>query len=142
MPIFQRILCPVDFDSNSVAALRLAKELAQRDNAKLYLFHSIPPTDPLVVSAPMLAKRTEEEARRELGKIETGELGGVPHELLLRVGHPSEEVITVAKDLRADLIVMATHGRTGIPHLVIGSVAERVVREAPCPVLTVRAHQD
>lgn len=58
---------------------------------------------------------------------------------IMRTGNAAHEIIAAAADLKTDLIVMATHGRTGVPHLFLGSVAERVVREAPCPVLTVRA---
>jgi len=136
--MFQRILCPVDFDGNSMEALQLARRLALRDEGKLYVLHVVPPTDPLVVSAPRLAQHREAEARTGLKRTSEEELKGVEHETLMRFGHPADEVVKAAKELNADLIVMATHGRHGISHLVLGSVAEKVVREATAPVLTVR----
>jgi len=136
--MFKRILCPVDFDGNSLDALRTAIYLAQREQSKLYLLHVIPPTDPSIVSAPFLAHRTEERARIELEKIEKSELTGLDHEMLVRFGRPASEIIAAEADVKADLVVMATHGRAGVSHLVLGSVAEKVVRESPCPVLTVR----
>ncbi len=65
-------------------------------------------------------------------------LSDVEHETVLRIGNPAEEIIKAEHDYGADLVVMATHGRTGVAHLVLGSVAERVVRESTCPVLTIR----
>ncbi len=138
--MFQRILCPVDFDDNSTEALRLARRLALRDEGKLYVLHVVPPTDPLVVSAPLVAQQRESDARTGLKRTSENELKGVEHETLLRHGHPAEEVVKAAQELKADLVVMATHGRRGLSHLVIGSVAEKVVRESTAPVLTVRIH--
>jgi nucleotide-binding universal stress UspA family protein len=139
--MFQRILCPVDFDGNSMEALRLARRLAVRDESKLYLLHVVPPTDPLMVSAPHVAQHKETEARIGLRRVSDNELKGVAHETLLRFGHPTDEVVKAAKELNADLIVMATHGRHGISHLVLGSVAEKVVRGSTCPVMTVRMQE-
>ncbi len=138
--MFQRILCPVDFDDNSTEALRLARRLALRDEGKLYVLHVVPPTDPLVVSAPLVAQQRESDARTGLKRTSENELKGVEHETLLRHGHPAEEVVKAAQELKADLVVMATHGRRGLSHLVLGSVAEKVVRESTAPVLTVRIH--
>jgi len=139
--MFERILCPIDFDGNSLEALRLARRLALRDEGKLYLLHVVPPTDPLVVSAPRLAQHNEQESRVKLKTVAAAELVGVPHETLMRFGHPADEVVEAAKEVKADLIVMATHGRHGISHFVLGSVAEKVVRESSCPVLTVRIRE-
>jgi universal stress protein A len=139
MPMFKRILCPVDFDSNSVEALRMAVDLARQHSAKILLFHAASPVSQLVVSAPFVAAREKEEARRNLEKLADENLKGIDHETSLRVGHPAPEILSAVTELGADLVVMATHGRTGVSHLVLGSVAEKVVREAPCPVLIVRA---
>ncbi len=138
MSIFNRILCPIDFDGNSLDALRLARRIAERDNATLYLLHVVPPQDPLVMSAPAITQRDEEHARTELQKVSNAELKGVDHEVLLRFGHPAEEIVAAGSETKAELLVMATHGRTGVSHFIMGSVAERVVRESACPVLTVR----
>ncbi len=136
--MLKRILCPVDFHNNSLEALRLARRLAEENKAKLYMLHVIPLTDPTVVSAPLFAEQEAEIARADLAKIAREELAGVEHETLLRFGHPAKEIVAAERDIDADLVVLATHGRTGISHLILGSVAERVVRESTCPVLTVR----
>jgi universal stress protein A len=138
MSIFNRILCPIDFDGNSLDALRLARRIAEQDKATLYLLHVIPPQDPLVVSAPAITRRDEEYARTELQRVSNAELTGVDHEVLLRFGHPAEQIVAAERETKAELLVMATHGRTGVSHFIMGSVAEKVVRESACPVLTVR----
>jgi nucleotide-binding universal stress UspA family protein len=90
------------------------------------------------MSAPAITQRDEEHARTELQKVSNAELKGVDHEVLLRFGHPAEEIVAAESETKAELLVMATHGRTGVSHFIMGSVAERVVRESACPVLTVR----
>lgn len=139
MPTFKKILCPVDFDDNSVEALAMAMDLARQHDAKLFLFHAAPPVDPLIVSAPIVFAREKEDARKNLNQMAESHLKDMKHETMLRVGHPAPEIIAAVSETGADLVVMATHGRTGVSHLVLGSVAEKVVREAPCPVLIVRA---
>jgi universal stress protein A len=138
MSIFNRILCPIDFDGNSLDALRLARRIAERDKATLYVLHVVPPQDPLVMSAPAITQRDEQHARTELQKVSNAELKGVDHEVLLRFGHPAEEIVAAETETKAELLVMATHGRTGVSHFIMGSVAEKVVRESACPVLSVR----
>jgi universal stress protein A len=136
--MFQRILCPTDFDGNSLEALRFARRLALRDEGKVFFVHVVLPTDPLIISAPLVGRRSETEARSELKQLAEKELTAVAHETLLRFGRPAQEIIRAAREVGADLIVMGTHGRDGLEHLVLGSVAEKVVRESVCPVLTLR----
>jgi universal stress protein A len=136
--LFQKILCPVDFDDSSLKAVRLARRLAQREEGMVYLLHIVEPTDPLVVSAPLIERRNETDSRVLLKQIVAAELVGVQHETLLRQGSPAAETVRAANEVKADLIVMATHARHGFSHLVLGSVTEKVVRESSCPVLTVR----
>jgi len=136
--MFTRILCPIDFDHNSLSAVRMAGRMAQREQAKLYLLHVVPRTDPMVISAPFISQRTEKRAGEELRNIAQHELAGVEHELLVRFGHPAAEILAAEADVDADLVVMATHGRGGVAHMLLGSVAEKVVRESSCPVLVVR----
>jgi universal stress protein A len=138
MPIFRRILCPIDFDDNSLAALRLGACLAKRDQATLYLMHVIRIMEEATVVAPTIFERDEQTTQAELQKFVQNQLRGISHTLVLRYGNPAEQIIAAEAKLGADLVVMATHGRTGISHLFFGSVAERVVRESVCPVLTVR----
>jgi universal stress protein A len=138
MAMFNRILCPIDFDGNSADALRMARQIAEEHNALLYVLHVVSPGDPTVVSAPLISQRVERDARAELEKIEKRELTGVQHEIMLRFGHPAKEIVAAEVETKAELVVMATHGRTGVSHLLLGSIAEKVVRESSCPVLTVR----
>jgi universal stress protein A len=137
MPQFKKILCPVDFDQNSALALRLASELAQERKAILHLLHvvAMPPGPEVALSFAKM----EAAARTRLERLARQKVNGkARYEVEVMMGDPGVEVLQAAKRLGADLIVMATHGRKGLRRLVLGSVAERVVREASCPVLTVK----
>ena len=138
MPIFHRILCPIDFDDNSLSALRLGAQMAARDAARLYLMHVIRVVEEATVAAPAIFERDERTTGDELQKIAESHLKGINYQVVLRYGHPAEQIIAAERDLDADLLVMATHGRSGILHLIFGSVAERVLHESACPVLIVR----
>jgi universal stress protein A len=132
---FEKILCPVEFEQNSAAALRLASELA-RPNRRLYLLHVIPegarPGAEFHPPTLDLARESLEDFAREQ------QASDVEPELLVRTGDPAEVILKVANELVVDVIVMATHGHKGLARLLLGSVAERVIREALPPVLTVR----
>lgn len=142
----KRILAAVDFSPSSNHALEYAHELAQRFDAELHLLHV---TQDLATAALAMAPMIPVEvdyreqqlnaASRELDRL-PGSLGltgvGVAREV--REGTPFLEIIRYARDHQIDLIVLGTHGRTGLAHVLLGSVAEKVVRKAPCPVLTVR----
>ena len=141
---FKDILCPIDFDGNSMEALALATQMAAAHDSTLHLLHVVPITAPL--GGPTTAYSThgpvEEAARKKLEGIARERLAKVKHQVLLRVApaaDTAEAVVQAAEELRPDLMVMATHGRTGLAHVFLGSVAEKVVRKARCPVLTVRA---
>jgi universal stress protein A len=137
---YKRVLCPVQLDKNSLAALAVAKEIATQNNGKLFVMHVVSAhTDPTRVGGAAMAAHDEKIAEQELAKLEKEQLGDIEHEIIRRLGNPAEEVGKAEHDFGIDLVVMATHGRTGVSHLVLGSVAERVVREAVCPVLTIRA---
>ena len=133
---FSHILCPIDFDQASLRSVRLDADLAQEDNAVLYLLHVVhlhPAAEP-----SMSFREAEAEAQTRLEQISRRRLrAGTQFELHVVSGDAAGEILHAATQFGIDLIVMATHGRTGIRRLVLGSVAERVVREAPCPVLTV-----
>lgn len=140
---YKVILCPIDFDDNSMAALAHARRLAIDMGATIRLLHVLP-------ILPMLADHgvavggeieAENEAKRRLKDIARGRLARVPIEIHTRIAFASEvpkTILASARDLAADLIVMATHGRGAIGHLLFGSVTEAVVRNAVCPVLTLR----
>jgi nucleotide-binding universal stress UspA family protein len=134
----RHILTPTDFSAPATQAVTGAFELAQTFGAKLSLLHVIEvPAYAIEVALPLEA--LERDARRELARLlPEAEAAHVEVTRLVNMGVPSQNIVETAAAEQVDLIVMATHGRTGLSHLVLGSVAERVVRLAPCPVLTIR----
>lgn len=134
-----RILCPVDFSEFSLAALKTACDLARRFEAQIDLLHVV---EPLPTSELTIAQAYDypvDKVRADLAKLPPSDLGPQPilHRAV-KLGYPAEVIISYAKESGIDLIVLGTHGRTGLSHLLLGSVAERVVRLAPCPVLVTR----
>jgi nucleotide-binding universal stress UspA family protein len=143
-----RILVATDFSPASEAALAWARDLAQQYAARLSLLHVV--TDPratgvltsevYVPASPETQERLVREARERLEQAlppdERRQFGGM---IEARIGDVAETILETARDQKVDLIVMGTHGRHGIAHLLLGSVAERVLRDAPCPVLTAHA---
>ena len=140
--IFQRILSPIQFnDPNSLAALDLVRQLASQSNGSIYLLHVVPSNlvTPDLPGYRDLFPRDEQAVRQELEKLAKARLqGGVSCHLIIKSGDPAEMTKIVAEELGADVIIMSTHGRHGLSHFFMGSVAERVVREAPCMVLSIR----
>jgi nucleotide-binding universal stress UspA family protein len=144
MIALKKVLVPHDFSETSEAAVRYALALAHNFGAQLHLLHvSDKARFEMATEFPLGLDGTLEDAVRErLLKILT------PREQMefkpifeFRSGSPAAEIVKYAKDAEVDLIVMGTHGRGFVAHAVLGSVAERVVRTAPCPVLTVRNPQ-
>jgi nucleotide-binding universal stress UspA family protein len=141
-----RILVPTDFSEPSIEALELAIELASRFSASVTLLHAqemptyvfpdaVMPVTPQVVAE--LEKSSKDELERIAGRVRAA---GIPVNTKTVLGPNDGEICRFAEEMNADLIVMGTHGRTGLRHVLLGSVAEKVVRRAPCPVLTVRPH--
>jgi nucleotide-binding universal stress UspA family protein/predicted transcriptional regulator len=138
---YQRILCPIDFDENSLSALNAAADLARNSDGTVYVLHVVPmivqPTAmPVYVD---IYKSQEETAWGRLKDIARKDLAGIKYELLVHMGEPAGSIIRIEKKVNADLVVMATHGRRGFSRFFLGSVAEVVLRESTCPVLTIRA---
>ena len=132
--IFNHVLCPIDFEVGSTNALDLAGQMASQIGAELYLLHVCS-----TVTIPISDRvKVEKAARQKLEAIAVRRLHDIRPQLLVTTGDAAERVTSIQSGLGADLIVMGTHGRTGVAHLLLGSVAERVVRKATCPVLTVR----
>jgi universal stress protein A len=142
----KRILAPTDFSPHAEAALRFACSLAERVGSTLHLLHILPevvPVGPDPMLAPTLPPEyyteTETQSLDALSKAIDPTWGHAPHlEVAVRWGDAVEGIVGYARDVSIDLIVIATHGRTGLKHVLLGSVAERIVREAPCPVLSIR----
>jgi universal stress protein A len=138
--VFSTLVVTTDFSANSAVAMRPALSIAERFGARIVLIHvleapstdpSHPGTDALSELAEMAHEQLEEFGRREIGER-------VPWSPEIATGQAYLAITDAARRHGADLIVVATHGRTGVLHLLLGSVAERVVRTATCPVLTVR----
>jgi len=143
----RRILVPVDFSECSRAALEDAAVLAERFGASIDVLHVwntphyVGPE--FLIREPGEAGHPLEEAAISQAETEMDEfLSGVPQRERFRVrlesGKPHETIVKLAADERYDVIVMGTHGSSGLPHVLMGSVAEKVVRNAPCPVMTIR----
>lgn len=144
MIAIKRILVPHDFSETSEAAVRYGAALARTFGAKLHLLHvSEKERTDVETEFPLGLEGTQEDASRErlLKIMSPQQLTELAPELSLRPGTPHAEIVRYAKDHDIDLIVMGTHGRGFVAHAVMGSVAEKVVRHAPCPVLTVRHPQ-
>jgi nucleotide-binding universal stress UspA family protein len=141
-----RILVPTDFSPTADAALDYAFGLAERFGATLQLLHVL--DDPFVfegmsaeayiAEAPMLRTAMLDDAREKLRHRAGPREPRVQVETEVLFGHGARTIAEYAAERGVDLIVMGTHGRTGFAHLLLGSIAERLVRTAPCPVLTVR----
>jgi nucleotide-binding universal stress UspA family protein len=144
----RRILVPTDFSVHADAALAYAMELAQPFNAAIYLLHVV--ENPLaagvwsseiytaeIAGLQINLVRDAEQRLRESIPVIAGTRAGFASEV--RTGNAADEIVQVARERLIDLIVMGTHGRSALPRMIMGSVAERVTRAAPCPVLTLRA---
>jgi nucleotide-binding universal stress UspA family protein len=147
MLTWNRILCAVDFSEASREAKDVAADVARRCEGELTLVHvampPVPTAGDLLVSEADLSRTSAEQARFALeGWRESAEARAErPVKAIVLVGSPAQEVVRQARDEQADLLVVSTHGRTGLARLVLGSVAEQILRHAPCPVLAVKPRE-
>ncbi|MFO7695058.1 MAG: universal stress protein [Vicinamibacterales bacterium] len=149
MLTLKTVLVPTDFSDASESALRYGKAMAAAFGASLHIVHVMEDllahawaAEVYVSSMPQLRDEIEKESRLRLGTLLTdGERTQLRAETALLAGNPFLEIVRYAKAHQIDLIVMGTHGRGPIAHMLLGSVAEKVVRKSPCPVLTVREAQ-
>jgi universal stress protein A len=141
---FQRILTPIDFSQHAGQALDYAIAWGRQLNAQLILVHVVPSLSEVGIDmAPALPaahlERLEKELTRHMQRyLQRVEDAGVQGDLVIAHGSPLDEIIGIVKARRIDLIIMGSHGRSGLSHLLLGSMAEKVMRLAPCPVLIVR----
>lgn len=140
----KRILLPTDFSPYSGCATPYALELAEKFDAEVHVLHilemhSAPPRFVMGLAVPAKAEESETEALEKMNAF-LGAVAGKGRPMVRATAHgtPFVEIIRYAKEHAIDLIVMGTHGHSALQHVLMGSVAERVVRKAPCPVLTVR----
>ncbi len=141
---WKKVLCPIDFSDPSKAAMKVAVELVRHLDAELTLFHSyqlpgytLP--EGSVVASPKMLQDLADQAEAHLGewRRQAEQMGAKRVGTEKGIGEPAIEIVELAKEGGFDLVVVGTHGRTGFRHALLGSVAERVVRRACCPVLTV-----
>jgi nucleotide-binding universal stress UspA family protein len=140
-----RVLSPTDFSPGAEPALRWASSIAKAFGAALVLLHvldlniaamaGLPPSMGMMTMTEDLLKQMRSEANAEMERLSKSYPDA---KVLVREGSPRPAILEVAEELKADMIVMGTHGRTGLAHVFFGSVAEHVVRNAKVPVLTVR----
>ena len=141
----KRILVPIDFSEHSKNALQYAISHAKQFGAELILIYVVEPTVYPAdlsfgqVAFPSFENELRERAKKELDELAKTQVGKrVRVRTMIRTGKPFLEIIDTSHEERADLIIIATHGHTGVEHLIFGSTAEKVVRKARCPVLVVR----
>jgi len=146
---FKRILVPIDFSEHSKKTASCAMNLASRDNAMVQLLHVFQIPDYVVTPFARRKQQAdqvksqidaaEQEARESLAAYEQQFLTrGIKVEAYIRVGYPFDEIVAMADHFNVDLIVIGSHGCSGMARLLVGSTAERVVEHAPCPVLVVK----
>jgi nucleotide-binding universal stress UspA family protein len=144
MALYDRIVIAVDFSEHSAKATKSGVELAKQFGAEVHVVHAfeipIPVLTPYEVALPdNFVGDARGAAQRELDAVEKQVAeAGVKVKAHLRDGPPDVAIDELAKEVDADLIVMATRGNTGLKHVLLGSVAERTLRHAPCPVLTIK----
>ena len=133
----KNILLPTDLSATSLSAADYAVELANQYKAKIHLLHVLEKTPPILairsldLSQEKILKSFEEEGKKSLDNAVKK----------IKKGNDYEEIVKYSKDHKIDLIVIATHGRTGLLHTLLGSVAEKVIRYAKCPVLVITPHK-
>lgn len=141
----KKILVPIDFSDYSKSALKYAQEFAKYFNAEIVLIYVV---EPMVyppdfsmgqIAIPTIDIELDKRAKEELEKLAKNEIHpDIKHQIVIKTGKPFVEIIQTASELDIDLIIIATHGHSGVEHILFGSTAEKVVRKAPCPVLTLR----
>jgi len=143
LPI-KKILCPTDFSEPSYEAIKTAGELAFHFGSELCLLHVVSPIPVIpmgggtVFNVPLYEQELEAFSKRSLEEIiNQMEWRGMKVRLIVLRGNPADEIVRIAEEEMVELIVIATRGRTGFDRIIFGSVAEKVVRSAPCPVLTI-----
>jgi nucleotide-binding universal stress UspA family protein len=137
--MYERVLVPTDGSEGSANAAMRAIDLAQQYGAAIHVLHVVDSSGSSLVGDIRSGPDPAERGERAIEKIETmAEAHGIEVTVGLREGDPADEILTYAEEIEADIIVAGTHGRSGIERRLIGSVAERLVRHANCPVLTVQ----
>lgn len=145
MSKIKKILVPIDFSDYSLSALKYAVNFAKYFEAKIFLVYVV---EPMIypadfsmgqVSIPSMDVDMSDRAKSELEALAKSIISKTQEvDIIIKVGKPFIEINETAAEIDADLIIIATHGHTGVEHILFGSTAEKVVRKAPCPVMTLR----
>jgi len=143
----KKILCPTDFSEPAYEGFKIARELATQFSAEMLLVHVVSPLPMMYGGAaptgfhiPTVLEELQESAKNSLEKIRLEKLpDNIQTSTFVIQGRPAHEIVQLAAQEKADIIVIATHGESGWQRFVFGSVAEKVVRNANCPVLTIRS---
>lgn len=147
----RRILWPTDFSDLSLVGGRYARDQRELYDAELHILHAVPPpmapdvaaVVPAEVPVPYSDQELIDACRETLDRVVAEHFKDVPHLVReVRFGNPWSTICTYAEEREIELIVLATHGRTGLSHVLIGSTAERIVQHAPCPVLVIKQRAD
>lgn len=144
MKAFKKILVPTDYSELSLAAMDYALVFSQVFGSQIYLLHTLDTIpvlalDTMDLTTENVIYETEKNARNDLHLFVISHVGNIPNLVeVVRRGIAEDQIVKLAKEEQIDLIVMATHGRSGIAHVLMGSVAEKVVQHSPVPVLTVK----
>lgn len=141
----KKVLVPIDFSDYSKSALKYAVNFAKTFNAEIILVYVV---EPVIyppdfsmgqIAMPSITTEWDDRAKDELQKLAKSEINEIANvKTIIKTGKPFVEIIETAKEENIDLIIIATHGHSGVEHILFGSTAEKVVRKAPCPVLTLR----
>lgn len=143
--IIKKVLVPIDFSDYSKSALKYAVNFVKTFNAEIILVYVV---EPVIyppdfsmgqIAMPSINTEWDDRAKDELQKLAKSEIAEIAAvKTIIKTGKPFVEIIETAKEENVDLIIIATHGHSGVEHILFGSTAEKVVRKAPCPVLTLR----
>jgi len=144
-PEIKKVLVPIDFSDYSKSSLRFAVNFTKTFNAQLYLIYVV---EPVIyppdfsmgqIAIPSVDLEMDKRAEEELKKLAEEEIpSDIVSKIIVKTGKPFIEIIETAEEEDIDLIIISTHGHTGVEHILFGSTAEKVVRKAPCPVLSLR----
>jgi len=140
--LWRRILVPIQFSRRLPGAeLEIAREIARANRAKILLLHVVPLSTAIAADASFAAQyyvEAQKDAELKLRKMAKSGLKNIDVEIVVEISSPATMIVKQAAKLRADLVIIATHGRTGLKRYLLGSVAEHVVARCPCPLLTIR----
>lgn len=142
----RKIVVPLDFSEFSYKSLDYASAFAMQSQAEILLLHIIPlnyvETEVMAFDYSQIEKQAADSCQARLEKLMRCRVDpSLKAEVRVRIGRPVDEIVNAAKEFEADLIIMSTHGYTGLKHAFLGSTTENVVRYSPCPVLTLREHE-